>query len=61
MAMAVPIYQTTAYDFKTAKIVAGYFALRELRPIYTRLNKPITEILENRIAAVEKGTASASG
>ncbi len=57
-AMAVPIYQTTAYDFKTAKTAADRFALKELGPIYTRLNNPTTEILENRIAAVEKGAAA---
>ncbi len=57
-AMAVPLYQTTAYDFKTAQTAADRFALKELGPIYTRLNNPTTEILEGRIAAVEGGAAS---
>jgi len=57
--MAVPLYQTTAYDFKTAEKAANLFALKELGPIYTRLNNPTTEILETRIAAVEKGGAAA--
>ncbi len=56
--MAVPLYQTTAYDFKTAQRAANLFALKELGPIYTRLNNPTTEVLETRIAAVEKGAAA---
>ncbi len=56
--MAVPIYQTTAYDFQTAERAANLFALKELGPIYTRLNNPTTEVLEKRIAAVEKGGAA---
>ncbi len=56
--MAVPVYQTTAYDFETAERAANLFALKELGPIYTRLNNPTTEVLENRIAAVEKGAAA---
>jgi len=57
-AMAVPLYQTTAYDFKSAKTAANRFALKELGPIYTRLNNPTTEIFENRMAVVEKGEAA---
>ncbi len=56
--MAVPLYQTTAYDFKTAQRAANLFALKELGPIYTRLNNPTTEIFENRVAALEKGEAA---
>ncbi len=56
--MAVPIYQTTAYDFETAERAANLFALKELGPIYTRLNNPTTEVLEKRIAALEKGAAA---
>ncbi len=56
--MAVPLYQTTAYDFKTAERATNLFALKELGPIYTRLNNPTTEIFENRIAALEKGEAA---
>jgi O-acetylhomoserine (thiol)-lyase len=56
--MAVPIYQTTAYDFGNAEKAANLFALKELGPIYTRLNNPTTEVLEARIAAVEGGEAA---
>ncbi|MFV0481200.1 MAG: O-acetylhomoserine aminocarboxypropyltransferase/cysteine synthase family protein [Campylobacteraceae bacterium] len=62
--MAVPIYQTTAYDFGSAETAANRFALRELGPIYTRLNNPTTEVLESRITALENGggaIATASG
>lgn len=55
--MSVPIYQTTAYDFETAETAADRFALRELGPIYTRLNNPTTDVLEARIAALENGEA----
>jgi O-acetylhomoserine (thiol)-lyase len=63
-AMAVPLYQTTAYDFGSAETAANRFALKELGPIYTRLNNPTTEVFENRFAAVEggeAGLATASG
>jgi len=57
-AMAVPLYQTTAYDFGSAETAANRFALAELGPIYTRLNNPTTEVFENRFAAVEGGEAA---
>lgn len=56
--MSVPIYQTTAYDFETAERAANLFALKELGPIYTRLNNPTTDVLEARAAAVEYGEAA---
>lgn len=56
--MAVPLYQTTAYDFGSADRAANLFALKELGPIYTRLNNPTTEVLENRFASIEGGKAS---
>ena len=56
--MSVPIYQTTAYDFGSADKAANLFALKELGPIYTRLNNPTTDIFETRIAAVENGEAA---
>ncbi len=62
--MAVPLYQTTAYDFGSAETAANRFALKELGPIYTRLNNPTTEVFENRFASVEggeAGLATASG
>ncbi len=56
--MSVPIFQTTAYDFETAERAANLFALKELGPIYTRLNNPTTEVLEKRLAVMEKGAAA---
>ncbi len=56
--MSVPIYQTTAYDFETAEKAANLFALKELGPIYTRLNNPTTDIFETRMASVENGEAA---
>lgn len=56
--MSVPIYQTTAYDFGSAETAANRFALKELGPIYTRLNNPTTDVLEARIAALEGGEAA---
>ncbi len=56
--MSVPIYQTTAYDFGSADHAANLFALKELGPIYTRLNNPTTDIFEARIASVEGGEAA---
>ena len=56
--MSVPVYQTTAYDFGSAETAADRFALRELGPIYTRLNNPTTDVLEARIAALDSGEAA---
>ncbi len=56
--MSVPIYQTTAYDFGSADHAANLFALKELGPIYTRLNNPTTDVFEARIASVEGGEAA---
>ncbi|MFK5881945.1 MAG: O-acetylhomoserine aminocarboxypropyltransferase/cysteine synthase [Sulfurospirillum sp.] len=56
--MSVPIYQTTAYDFGSADHAANLFALKELGPIYTRLNNPTTDVFEKRVAAVEGGEAA---
>jgi O-acetylhomoserine (thiol)-lyase len=57
-ARAVPIYRTSTYVFKSAKHAANLFCLKELGNIYTRLTNPTTEILENRITALEGGAAS---
>ena len=57
-AMAVPIYQTTAYEFRDAKHAADLFALKELGNIYTRLNNPTTEVFEKRFASLESGEAA---
>ena len=54
---AVPIYQTTAYVFDNPEHAAGRFSLTEPGHIYTRLNNPTTDVLEQRIAALEGGSA----
>ncbi len=56
--MAVPIYQTTAYEFQSPQQAANLFELKELGNIYTRLTNPTTEILEKRFASLEGGVAS---
>ena len=52
---AVPIYQTTAYQFRDSAHAANLFALGEPGNIYTRLMNPTTGVLETRLAALEKG------
>src|SRR5512135_1498942 len=54
-ARAVPIYQTTSYQFKSTDHAADLFALREFGNIYTRLMNPTTDVLEKRIAALDGG------
>jgi len=56
--MAVPIYQTTAYEFRDVEHAANLFALKELGNIYTRLNNPTTDVFEKRMAALEGGEAA---
>ena len=56
--MAVPIYQTTAYEFRDTKHAADLFALKELGNIYTRLMNPTTDVFEKRFAALEHGVAA---
>ncbi|MBV8797380.1 MAG: PLP-dependent transferase, partial [Hyphomicrobiales bacterium] len=56
-AVAVPIYQTTSYQFQSAEHAANLFALKELGNIYTRIGNPTTDVLEKRIAALEGGVA----
>ena len=56
--VAPPIYQTTSYQFKSTEHAANLFALKELGNIYTRLGNPTTDILEQRIAALEGGAAA---
>lgn len=57
-ARAIPIYQTSAYLFRDTEHAANLFDLSELGNIYTRLNNPTTDILEQRLAAIEGGTAA---
>ena len=55
---AVPIYQTTSYVFRDAEHAANLFALKEAGNIYTRIMNPTTDVLEQRIAALEGGVAA---
>lgn len=57
-ARALPIYQTSSYVFDSAGQGAARFALREEGHIYTRLSNPTTSVFEERIAALEGGTAA---
>ncbi len=56
--MAVPIYQSTAYQFRDTEHAANLFALKELGNIYTRLMNPTTDVFEKRFAALEGGVAA---
>ena len=56
--MAVPIYQSTAYEFRDAEHAANLFELKELGNIYTRLMNPTTDVFEKRFAALENGAAA---
>jgi len=56
--VAVPIYQTTSYQFRDTEHAANLFALKELGNIYTRIMNPTCDVLEQRIAAIE-GAAGA--
>lgn len=63
-ARAVPIYQTTSYEFQNTEHAADLFALKKAGNIYTRLMNPTTDVLEKRIALMEGGIgalATASG
>lgn len=55
---AVPIYQTTSYQFKDTEHAANLFGLREFGNIYTRLMNPTTDVFEKRVAALEGGVAA---
>ncbi|WP_224491121.1 O-acetylhomoserine aminocarboxypropyltransferase/cysteine synthase family protein [Robertkochia flava] len=55
---AVPIYQSTAYVFKDSDHAANLFSLAEPGNIYTRINNPTNDILEQRLAALEGGIAA---
>src|SRR5512136_2321794 len=57
-ARAVPIYQTTSYQFKDTDHAANLFALREFGNIYTRLMNPTTDVFEKRMAVLEGGTGA---
>jgi O-acetylhomoserine (thiol)-lyase len=57
-AVAVPIYQTTSYQFDSTEHAANLFGLRELGNIYSRIMNPTNDVVEQRIAALEGGTAA---
>ena len=57
-AVAVPIYQTTSYQFDSAEHAADLFGLRALGNIYTRIMNPTCDALEKRMAALEGGVAA---
>jgi O-acetylhomoserine (thiol)-lyase len=56
--VAVPIYQTTSYQFDSSAQAARLFGLEELGNIYTRIMNPTADALEQRIAALEGGVAA---
>ncbi len=55
---AVPIYQTTSYQFKDTDHAANLFGLKEFGNIYTRLMNPTTDVLEKRVALLDGGVAA---
>ena len=57
-AVAVPIYQTTSYQFNSTEHAGDLFGLRELGNIYTRIMNPTNAVLEERLAALEGGVAA---
>ena len=57
-ARATPIYQTTAYQFDSTEHAANLFGLKEFGNIYTRIMNPTQDVLEQRVAALEGGTAA---
>lgn len=58
LSRAVPIYQTTSYVFNDPEHAANLFALKEFGNIYTRLMNPTTDVLEQRLAALEGGVGA---
>jgi len=55
---AVPIYQTTSYQFKNTEHAANLFGLKEFGNIYTRLQNPTSDVFEKRIALLEGGVGA---
>ncbi|MBF0494701.1 MAG: O-acetylhomoserine aminocarboxypropyltransferase/cysteine synthase [Candidatus Omnitrophica bacterium] len=55
---AVPIYQTTSYQFKSTEHAANLFGLKEFGNIYTRLMNPTTDVFEKRVALLEGGVGA---
>ena len=57
-ARGVPLHRTTAYMFNNTEHAANLFALKDLGNIYTRLQNPTQDVLEQRVAAMEEGAAA---
>ena len=57
-AVAVPIYQTTSYQFRDTEHATNLFALKELGNIYSRIMNPTNDVLEKRVSALEGGVAA---
>src|SRR5215470_17430561 len=57
-AVAVPIVQTSSYQFRNTEHAANLFGLKEFGNIYTRIMNPTNAVLEERIAALEGGVAA---
>ena len=57
-AVAVPIYQTTSYEFNSTEHAEKLFQLSELGNIYTRIMNPTNDILEKRVAAIDNGVGA---
>ena len=58
LSRAVPIYQTTSYVFKSSEHASNLFGLKEFGNIYTRLMNPTTDVLEQRLAALDGGVGA---
>ena len=56
--VAVPIYQTTSYEFDSTEHAGKLFALQELGNIYTRITNPTTQVLEERVTSLEGGASA---
>ena len=56
--VAVPIHQTTSFQFRDTEHASNLFALKEFGNIYTRIMNPTTDVLEQRVAAMEGGVAA---
>ena len=56
--VAVPIHQTTSYLFRSTEHATNLFALKELGNLYTRVTNPTTDVLEQRVTALEGGAAA---
>lgn len=60
MTMAVPIYQSTAYEYNSTQEAADRFELKDIGNIYSRLSNPTSDIYERRFAALEGGVGAIS-